>query len=146
MTYPKIYISTKSGLPNGYVVENPTILVVVQLSVGRYGNAETNQALTKKHIKSPCEILILACSFLTYWAGMYKEVTHEKILVCVQQLLVCSHKVLATHLGTSSTVRLLPSPSEEEQDEDDSNCKKRNEKMGCEAWKTVGRGLFVSFT
>ena len=91
MTYPKIYISTKSGLPNGYVVENPTILVVVQLSVGRYGNAGTNHALTKKHLKSPCEILILACSFLTYWAGLYNEVTQEKILVGVQQFAgVCS--------------------------------------------------------
>ena len=120
MTYPKIYISTKSGLPNGYVVEYPSILVVVQLSVGRYGNAETNQALTKKHIKSPCEILILACSFLTYWAGLYNGATQEKILVGVQQLLACAHKVLASHPGTSPTVRMLPPPADE-QDEGDSN-------------------------
>ena len=91
MTYPEIYTNTKSVLLNGYLVEKLSILVVVQLSVGRYGNAETNQALTKKHIKSPCEILILACSFLTYWAGLYNEVTQEKILVGVQQFAgVCS--------------------------------------------------------
>jgi len=49
----------------------------------------------KKHIKNLSEFIICACSFLTYWTGLYNEVTQERILDGVQQLLACAHKVLA---------------------------------------------------
>ena len=49
----------------------------------------------KKLIKNPYEIIAYACSFLTYWAGLYNEVTQERILDGVEKLLPCAHMVLA---------------------------------------------------
>ena len=48
----------------------------------------------KTIIKSPCEIIIYACSFLSYWVGLYNEATQERILEGVQKLMACAHKVL----------------------------------------------------
>ena len=48
----------------------------------------------KKLLKSPREIIIYACSFLTYWVGLYNEATQERILEGVQKLMACAHKVL----------------------------------------------------
>jgi len=51
-------------------------------------------------------------------------------LLAFNSLLACAHKVLATHPGTAPRFQL----------------KKGEQEMDREAWKTVGRGLFVSFT
>ena len=75
----------------------------------------------KKLLKHSCEIITHACSFLTNWAGLYNDVTHERILDGVQKLLACAHRVLATQQGTSPALRLLPSPPEDEQDDGGNN-------------------------
>ena len=80
----------------------------------------------KKHIKNISEFIICACSFLTYWTGLYNEVKQERILDGVQQLLACAHKVLA-----DSSKKLVSSaatsPSDDAQDKNAPN------------WRCMGR-------
>jgi len=71
----------------------------------------------KKNMRNPSEIIICACSFLTYWTCLHDEATQARILDGVQQLLACTHKVLATHSGGSATRRLLPPPDEAQEDD-----------------------------
>ena len=54
----------------------------------------------KKVIKSPSEIIIHICAFLTYWAGLYNQKTQGKILEGVQALLACAHMVMASQPST----------------------------------------------
>ena len=46
------------------------------------------------------------------------EVTQEKILNGVQKLLACAHKVLATQPDSRTTMRLLPAPLDDQEDDD----------------------------
>jgi len=53
MTYQGIYNNTKSGLPNGSLVGTLSTPVDVQPYAGRFGNAGTEPALTKKNYQKP---------------------------------------------------------------------------------------------
>jgi len=46
------------------------------------------------------------------------EVTQEKIHNDVQKLLACAHKVLATQPDSRTTMRLLPAPLDDQEDDD----------------------------
>nr|TKW34758.1 hypothetical protein SEVIR_2G327000v2 [Setaria viridis] len=70
----------------------------------------------KKIIKNPVEIIFHACSFMTYWAGLYKTDLQEKLLDGVKVLLSCAHKVLAQQARPPPPA-LLP-PIQEDREED----------------------------
>jgi hypothetical protein len=60
---------------------------VWHLSAGAFGRQGIMFVLTKKHINNPIEILLSACAFMTYWAGLYPEATKKAIEVGVNAML-----------------------------------------------------------
>jgi hypothetical protein len=49
---------------------------------------------------------------------LYNEATQEKIFDGMQKLLACAQRVLATQPGSRPAMRLLPAPSDDEEEDD----------------------------
>ena len=62
-------------------------------------------------INNPVEILIQACAFMNYWAGLYNAEFQEKLLDGVKVLLSCTHRVPAQQ-GPVALLLQLPAPSD----------------------------------
>jgi len=77
--------------------------------------------LRQESHKEPLPILTHVCSLLSYWTGLYNPETQGKILEGVQALLTCAHKMMACQPSPSNTARILPSPSDDEQEDGDQN-------------------------
>ena len=61
----------------------------------------------KKVIRHPAEILIHACVFLKYWAGLHKEEMQAGLLEGVKTLLACAHRAMAQQ---TVAALMLPAP------------------------------------
>ena len=70
-----------------------------------------------KIIRHPSEILIHACSFMSYWAGLYNAELQGRVLDGVKALLACAHRALALQ-NRAAPPRLL-APSEDRDVEED---------------------------
>jgi len=126
MTCLEISNNTKLGLPSGFLKGVLYTLVGVWQSVGRSGNAEIELVSIKKNLKNLIEIIMYVCSFLTYWSGMYNKVMQEKIFKGVQNAEVNGMRPQGVGESTGLFVRgerLLPSPSDDEQDDNGDNSK-----------------------
>ena len=62
------------------------------------------------------EIIYHACSFMSYWSGLYPPEMQGKILEGVKALLACVHRAVAVQPG--NVPRILPAVTEEDKDED----------------------------
>jgi len=71
-----------------------------------------------KTIRHPAEILLHACSFMNYWAGLYNSDFQGRLLEGVKILMACAQKVLAQQAGDPNT-RLLLTPPEEDAEEEE---------------------------
>ena len=89
------------------------IILALLLFARQFGKLEIKRSLTKKKIiRHPAEILIHSSSFMTYWAGLYKEELQGGLVEGVKDLLACAHRVLAQQARSQ---RLLPAPTTEEE-------------------------------
>ena len=71
-----------------------------------------------KTIRHPAEILLHACSFMNYWAGLYNSDFQGRLLEGVKVLMACAQKVLVQEAGDPNT-RLLLMPPEEDAEEEE---------------------------
>lgn len=71
----------------------------------------------KKIIKNLAEILIHACAFMSYWAGLHNTDFQEKPMDGVKVVLACAHKVLAQ--PQRSSLRILPASTDDQDEEEE---------------------------
>jgi len=77
------------------VVELSTPLVL-QWFAGLFGNAEIGLVLTKKNDKKkPAEIILHACAFMNYWAGLYNAELQGMLEDGVKVLLSYTYRALS---------------------------------------------------
>jgi len=69
-----------------------------------------------KLIKHPVEIIHHACSFMSYWSGLYPPEMQGKILEGVKALLACVHRAVAVQ--PSNVPRILPAVTEDDKGEE----------------------------
>jgi len=69
-----------------------------------------------KLIKHPVEIIHHACSFMSYWSGLYPPEMQGKILEGVKALLACVHRAVVVQ--PSNVLRILPAMTEDDKDEE----------------------------
>ena len=60
-----------------------------------------------------------ACSFMTYWAGLYNCDMQGTLMVGVKALLVCAHRVLAQHPSNAPSMMTVDVDEETTDDEGD---------------------------
>ena len=71
---------------------------------------QRNKAVFENKLpRHPSEILVHACSFMMYWAGLYNSEFQGRVLEVVKTLLACAHRVLA-HQNRTVVMR-LPAPT-----------------------------------
>jgi hypothetical protein len=68
-----------------------------------------------KHLKHPAEIIIHACSFISYWSGLYGADLQSKILEGGKVLLACAYKVVAQE---PRPLIYLPAPQDDDSDDE----------------------------
>jgi hypothetical protein len=73
------------------------------------GNAGIRQSLTKKKIKSSTEIILHACIFMLYWAGVFNPKAQEAITEGANVMLTIAHRLLAQQ-KERVVVQDLPAP------------------------------------
>ena len=66
---------------------NRFILLVLQLSVGPLGNAETKLVSIKKLLRNTMEVIMHACSFMSYWSGLYAAESQGRVLEGIKVML-----------------------------------------------------------
>jgi anaerobic C4-dicarboxylate transporter len=65
----------------------------------------------KKWIKHPTEVVVYACTFMSYWIGLYNATIQEQIAGGVKTMLAIAYKLLARQ--RPSVVQMLPAPQDE---------------------------------
>jgi hypothetical protein len=70
------------------------ITLALHLFVGHCGRAETKLCLKKKIIKHPAEIILHACAFMSYWAGLFTPELQVDVAMGVDTMLAIAHKLL----------------------------------------------------
>jgi hypothetical protein len=70
------------------------ITLALQLSAGHCGKEETKLYLKKRLIKHPAEIIVHACEFMSYWAGLFTPELQVDVAAGVDTMLAIAHKLL----------------------------------------------------
>ena len=71
-----------------------------------------------KMIRHPADILIHACVFLKYWAGLHKEELQVGLLEGVKTLLACAHRALVQQAATAPRMLMAPPLSAADEEEE----------------------------
>jgi len=100
----------KNHLPNGGAVHH-FLLAAVSWAIWKCRN---KACFDSKTIKHPVEIIYHACSFMSYWAGLYPPEMQGKILEGVKALLACVHRAVAVQ--SDNVPRILPAVTEDEKE------------------------------
>jgi hypothetical protein len=80
--------------------------------------ARNKAIFDRKLIRHPAEIIMHACSFMSYWAGLYHEGDSQEIVEGVGIMLVLAQKLVANQRA-SVGVGMLPAPKDQAEDGDE---------------------------